>query len=104
MILHCFFEQSGTFKNEAKKLGLRAYDYDIKNDFQQTDFKTDLFDAINQGYVGQKSVFDLIGKEDYVIAFFPCVRFEKLAYWYQSPNIERSFSTMDGWSGQYLVR
>lgn len=26
---HCFFEQSGTFKNEFKKLGYNAIDYDI---------------------------------------------------------------------------
>lgn len=25
---HCFFEQSGTFKNEFKKLGIEAEDYD----------------------------------------------------------------------------
>ena len=30
---HCLFEQSGTFKNEFKKLGIDAYDYDILNDF-----------------------------------------------------------------------
>lgn len=27
--VHCFFEQSGTFKNEFKKLGIDALDYDI---------------------------------------------------------------------------
>lgn len=32
MKVHCFFEQSGTFKNEFKKLGHEAYDYDILND------------------------------------------------------------------------
>ena len=31
--VHCFFEQSGTFKNEFKKLGFRAFDYDIQNNF-----------------------------------------------------------------------
>ena len=34
---HCFFEQSGTFKNEFKKLGIEAEDYDILNDFGETD-------------------------------------------------------------------
>ena len=29
--VHCFFEQSGTFKNEFKKLGIPAEDYDIQN-------------------------------------------------------------------------
>ena len=28
--IHCLFEQSGTFKNEFKKLGYEAFDYDIK--------------------------------------------------------------------------
>jgi hypothetical protein len=27
------FEQSGTFKNEFKKLGIEAYDYDILNEY-----------------------------------------------------------------------
>lgn len=74
---HCFFEQSGTFKNEFKKLGFKAYDYDIQNEFEQTDFVVDLFDEILRGYEGKKSIFDNFNKnEDYLIAFFPCVRFE----------------------------
>ena len=39
---HCFFEQSGTFKNEFKKLGIEAEDYDIRNDFGETDNIVDL--------------------------------------------------------------
>lgn len=31
--IHCFFERSGTFKNEFKKLGFEADDYDIQNEF-----------------------------------------------------------------------
>ena len=27
MIVHCLFEQSGTFKNAFKKYGIEAYDY-----------------------------------------------------------------------------
>lgn len=30
--VHCFFEQSGTFKKEFQKLGVNAIDYDILND------------------------------------------------------------------------
>ena len=41
--VHCFFEQSGTFKNEFKKLGYKAIDYDILNDFNETDVVIDLF-------------------------------------------------------------
>lgn len=43
MEVHCLFEQSGTFKNEFKKLGINAYDYDIQNEFNQTDYVIDLF-------------------------------------------------------------
>ncbi|WP_308270390.1 hypothetical protein [Prevotella sp.] len=35
--VHCFFEQSGTFKNEFIKLGIPAEDYDIQNGFGQTE-------------------------------------------------------------------
>lgn len=45
----CLFEQSGTFKNEFKKLGIDAEDYDIKNDFGQTDHIVDLFGEIRGG-------------------------------------------------------
>lgn len=76
LIFHCLFEQSGTFKNEFKKLGYEAYDYDILNDFGETDFQIDLFNEIEKGYVGEKSIFDNIKQEDYILAFFPCVRFE----------------------------
>lgn len=49
MIVHCLFEQSGTFKNEFRKLGIDAYDYDILNDFNQTDYVIDLFNEIRGG-------------------------------------------------------
>ena len=52
MIAHCFFEQSGTFKNEFKKLGIEAYDYDILNEFGQTDYQIDLFAEIEAAWGG----------------------------------------------------
>lgn len=52
MKIHCLFEQSGTFKNEFKKLGHEAYDYDIQNEFRETDFVKDLFAEIENGYAG----------------------------------------------------
>ncbi len=73
---HCFFEQSGTFKNEFKKLGYRAIDYDIKNEFEQTDRQMDLFVDIEEAYENRESIFDEISSEDTIIAFFPCIRFE----------------------------
>lgn len=76
MVAHCLFEQSGTFKNEFRKLGIEAYDYDILNDYGQTDFQVDLFKEIEGGYKGEKSIFDGISKDDLIMAFFPCTRFE----------------------------
>ena len=52
MVAHCLFEQSGTFKNEFRKLGVEAYDYDILDDFGETDYKIDLFSEIEQAYEG----------------------------------------------------
>jgi hypothetical protein len=52
MIAHCLFEQSGTFKNEFKKLGIEAYDYDILNEYGQTDYVIDLFEEIKSGFEG----------------------------------------------------
>ena len=49
MKVHCLFEQSGTFKNEFKKLGIQAEDYDILNDFGETDHIVDLFTEIRGG-------------------------------------------------------
>lgn len=51
MNVHCLFEQSGTFKNEFRKLGINAYDYDIQNEFNQTDYVIDLFKEIRGGII-----------------------------------------------------
>ena len=48
--VHCFFEQSGTFKNEFNKLGIPAEDYDIQNNFGETDHIMDLFGEIDRAY------------------------------------------------------
>ena len=74
--VHCFFEQSGTFKNEFIKLGIPAEDYDIQNNFGETDHVVDLFAEIEKAYGGGKScVFDAISKDDLIVAFFPCIYF-----------------------------
>lgn len=46
------FEQSGTFKNEFKKLGYDAVDLDIQNNFGETDYQIDLFAEIEKAYQG----------------------------------------------------
>ena len=59
--VHCFFEQSGTFKNEFKKLGIDAEDYDIQNNFGETDHVVDLFSEIENAHGCKSSIFDNIG-------------------------------------------
>ena len=73
--VHCMFEQSGTFKNEFIKLGIPAEDYDIQNNFGQTDHIIDLFAEIEKGYSGKPSIFDDISQDDLIVAFFPCIYF-----------------------------
>lgn len=73
--VHCFFEQSGTFKNEFVKLGIPAEDYDIQNNFGETDNVVDLFAEIEKGYENKPSIFDQIGGGDLIMAFFPCIYF-----------------------------
>ena len=77
--VHCFFEQSGTFKNEFIKLGIPAEDYDIQNNFGETDHVIDLFAEIESAYGGGTSIFDSITEDDLIMAFFPCIYFCELA-------------------------
>lgn len=73
----CLFEQSGTFKNQFKKFGFDAVDVDIQNEFGETDYVLDLFSEINAAFEGgRETIFDSIGEDDIVMAFFPCTRFE----------------------------
>ena len=81
--VHCFFEQSGTFKNEFIKLGFPAEDYDIQNNFGETDNVIDLFNEIDTEYKQQTTnnkqqttVFDRINPgQDLIVAFYPCIYF-----------------------------
>lgn len=73
--VHCFFEQSGTFKKEFKKLGYDAEDYDIQNNFGETDHIIDLFHEIEVAYDGEASIFDGMMSDDLIFAFFPCIYF-----------------------------
>lgn len=79
--VHLFFEQSGTFKNEFIKAGIPAFDYDIQNEYNQTDYIVDLFKEIENQFLelfasGNKiGIFQNIDKKDLCIAFFPCIYF-----------------------------
>lgn len=80
--VHCLFEQSGTFKNEFIKLGIPAEDYDIQNNFGETDHVIDLFAEIENAYRGGVSIFDTMSRNDLIIAFFPCIYFETMSMMY----------------------
>lgn len=77
--VHCLFEQSGVFKNEFKKLGYEAYDYDIQNNHGETDYQIDLFTEIEKAYESGASIFDRITKDDLIMSFFPCIYFSALS-------------------------
>ena len=72
---HLLFEQSGTFKREFLKMGIPAMDYDIANDFGETDVRIDLFSQIDIAFLGKISIFTDITPDDLIIAFFPCTYF-----------------------------
>lgn len=82
--VHCFFEQSGTFKREFIKLGIPAEDYDIQNNFGETDHTEDLFAEIEKAFDDKHSVFDTIDPAaDLIMAFFPCIEFSCVTQmWY----------------------
>lgn len=90
----CFFEQSGTFKNAFKALGVDAEDYDILNDFGETDHQIDLFSEIDKAYSGEPSLFDEIGEDDLCLAFFPCTRFQA----YNCANFQGKNYGMKEWN------
>ena len=92
---HCLFEQSGTFKKEFIKLGIAAEDYDIQNNFGETDHVVDIFADIEKAYDNLttrqdkarqgKTLFDEIDPcQDLVLAFFPCIYFETMSCMYFS--------------------
>lgn len=86
--VHCFFEQSGTFKNAFIGLGIPAEDYDIQDNFGETDHVIDLFAEIDRAYDGGASVFDGIGKDDLVVAFYPCIYFcDRSTYHFHLDNM-----------------
>lgn len=73
--VHLLFEQSGTFKRAFKELGIAAKDYDIRDQYGETDWQGDLFEEIWNAYEGRWSIFDEIKKDDLIFAFFPCTYF-----------------------------
>ena len=83
--VHCFFEQSGTFKNEFIKLGIPAEDYDIQNNFGETDHVIDLFGEIDRAYenltrqdrTGQRYLIKLMQVKTLLLRFILAFIFAK---------------------------
>lgn len=104
--VHCFFEQSGTFKNEFIKIGIPAEDYDIQNNFNETDNVIDLFAEIENAYDGKESIFDKIVKDDLIIAFFPCIYFCDASMLYFrdcSINLDEQFKEDKGLRYRHII-
>lgn len=64
MNFHCLFEQSGTFKNVFNKYGHNAFDYDILNEYNETDNVIDLFEQIELEY---SNIMDGGGQENNIL-------------------------------------
>lgn len=74
--IHILFEQSGTFKHVFKNEGYKAVDYDIENNFGETDKVVDIFTEIDNYFtIGQPTIFDDMEQQDLIMAFFPCTYF-----------------------------
>lgn len=65
-------------------MGIDAEDYDIKNEYGETDHQIDLFEeieravkpiSINGKTTHDATIFDSITPEDLIMAFFPCIYF-----------------------------
>lgn len=92
--VHLLFEQSGTFKKAFKSFGFQAFDYDINDNFKQTDFQMNLFEVLTNAAHGGETIFDDFSKDDLLFAFFPCTFFTD-----QSQLISRGDAHgCEGWS------
>ena len=97
--VHCLFEQSGTFKNEFKKLGIPAEDYDIQNNFAQTDHVVDLFNEIETAYrqqaTGNRQLYSiqLIHVKTWLLLFFLAYisrRYNNFIFAWQKTNCRKN--------------
>lgn len=52
-----------------------AEDFDIQNNYGETDHIIDIFSEIENSYKGKNSIFDKMVSNDLIIAFFPCIYF-----------------------------
>lgn len=60
-------------------MGIPAEDYDIQDNFGETDHNMDLFAEIEKAFEGWASVFDTVTSNDLIMAFFPCIYFSAVS-------------------------
>lgn len=101
---YLLFEQSGTFKNALKARGIEAEDFDILDDFGETDHVVDLFAEINKAYEGKESIFDQIKPEDIIFAFFPCTRFESNITMHFRGEQHQAIGKSEEWKLEYAMK
>ncbi len=86
-------------------LGIPAEDYDIQNNFGETDNQVDIFSEIEEAYAGRQSLLDRIAPDDFVMAFFPCIHFCGISQINITlANYEYKFKTLDGCDEYILER
>lgn len=84
--VYCLFEQSGTFKNVLRNNFniKKVFDFDLKDDFGETDVIIDLFKEIENEFNNLVShtythtIFSELTKKSLCFAFFPCIYFSAL--------------------------
>lgn len=81
-MVHLLFEQSGTFRDAFRNMGIDAMDYDICNDYGKTDVVVDIFKEIEKAYDINPSIFDGMHPDDLCMAFFPCIYFQNTQMMY----------------------
>lgn len=87
--IRCLFEQSGTFRDVFRELGYAAYDYDIADKFNKTDYRIDIFREIDEAFMGLPNMWDKFVPEDLIMIFFPCTYFSpqsQAQFWWNSTS------------------
>lgn len=73
--VHCLFEQSGTFRDEFRRLNYPALDYDIANEFGKTDVVCNIFRLLEVWRSGGYTLLNKFTPDDFLMIFFPCTYF-----------------------------
>lgn len=103
--VHCLFEQSGTFKEEFKKLGVDAEDYDILNQFNETDNVVDLFHEIEVAYEGgnRYSMASKKGKSQWLSSHAPNSKSRKPCSTAEMHSNKKNIQMRENWKIVFIT-